>query len=77
MEATRWTLTFVGDGSRAVLSTTEKLERETVEHVQDMWKRFVDASDPQIMIIGDCKVERVDRIELEIGADAILVRGRS
>lgn len=73
METTRWVLTFVGNG-RAILTTTQELHRETVEHVQEMWARWVH-DDDQLMIIGDCVVEKVDRVELEIGADAIVVLG--
>ena len=70
---TRWVLTFVGDGSRAVLTTKQALHPETVEHVQEMWNRWVSSTD-ELMIIGGCEVRRVGQVELEIGADAIIVR---
>lgn len=70
--ASRWTLTFVGEG-RAILSTEQPLEREAVEHVREMWARWV-TSDNEVMIVGDCRVERVGSVELEIGDDKIIVR---
>lgn len=74
-EATKWILTFI-DGGKAILTTTEHLERETYEHVLEMWSRFVKNED-QIMVIGGCRVERVGRVELDISAEAIIVRGHA
>lgn len=73
-ETTPWVLTFV-DGGRAILTTTQQVERETYDHVREMWRQFVTSTD-EIMIIGGCTVERRGRVELEIGTDAIIVRGR-
>lgn len=70
-KSTRWLLTFVGN--RGVLSTTESVERETYEHVRAMWSKFM-ASDNEMLVIGDCSVNQVDGIELDISEDDIIVR---
>lgn len=72
---TRWVLTFADDG-KAILTTTERIERETYEHVVEMWKRWT-AVDGEIMVIGDCRIERVGRFELDISTDAIIVRPKA
>lgn len=75
MKEPTWILTFIGDGGRAILTTTQKLEREAYEHVRELWAYWVKSND-ELMVIGDCEIRRTGQVELEISSDAIIVRGR-